>query len=71
MTASIMHRLGVLTSTQSHPIVRWNQIFDGLAAGVEITNNATVMLEENQIFNNRFGGLCLVSGVQPIDTGKY
>jgi F-box protein 11 len=70
MTASIMHRLGVLTSTQSYPIVRWSQIFDGLAAAVEISNNATVMVEENQIFNNRFGGLCLASGVQPIDTGK-
>ena len=31
---------GVLISTQSHPILRRNRIFDGLAAGIEITNNA-------------------------------
>jgi F-box protein 11 len=46
--------------------LRRNRIFDGLAAGVEITNNATATLDSNQIFNNRFGGLCLASGVQPI-----
>lgn len=61
---------GVLISTQSHPILRRNRIFDGLAAGVEITNNATATLEDNQIFNNRFGGLCLASGVQPITRRK-
>lgn len=62
---------GVLISTQSHPILRRNRIFDGLAAGVEITNNATATLEDNQIFNNRFGGLCLASGVQPITRRKF
>ncbi|KAG9346296.1 hypothetical protein JZ751_008121 [Albula glossodonta] len=38
---------GVLISTNSHPI----------------TNHATATLEGNQIFNNRFGGLFLASGV--------
>ena len=66
---------GVLISTQSHPtqshpILRHNRIFDGLAAGIEITNNATATLEFNQIFNNRFGGLCLASGVNPIQRSK-
>lgn len=61
----------MLISTQSQPILRRNRIFDGLAAGVEITNNATATLEFNQIFNNRFGGLCLASGVQPTTRGKY
>ncbi|KAK4310569.1 hypothetical protein Pmani_017871 [Petrolisthes manimaculis] len=66
---------GVLISTQSHPTqshpnLRRNQIFDGLAAGIEITNNATATLEHNQIFNNRFGGLCLASGVNPIQRGN-
>lgn len=66
---------GVLISTQSHPTqshpnLRRNQIFDGLAAGIEITNNATATLEHNQIFNNRFGGLCLASGVNPIQRGE-
>jgi len=51
--------------------LRRNRIFDGLAAGVEITNNATATLDSNQIFNNRFGGLCLASGVQPIVRCKY
>lgn len=60
----------MLISTQSHPVLRRNRIFDGLAAGVEITNNATATLEFNQIFNNRFGGLCLASGVQPTTRGK-
>mgnify|MGYP004593273679 FL=1 len=59
----------MLISTQSHPVLRRNRIFDGLAAGVEITNNATATLEFNQIFNNRFGGLCLASGVQPTTRG--
>jgi len=40
-------------------------VFDGQAAGVEITNGATATLESNKIFNNRFGGLCLASGVTP------
>lgn len=60
----------MLISTQSHPVLKRNRIFDGLAAGVEITNNATATLEFNQIFHNRFGGLCLASGVQPTIRGK-
>lgn len=38
---------------------------------MEITNNATATLEQNQIFNNRFGGLCLASGVNPTLTGIH
>ena len=34
-----------------------------LYLGIEITNHATATLEGNQIFNNRFGGLFLASGV--------
>ena len=55
-----------MISTQSHPVLSRNRIFDGLAAGVEITNNASATLNHNQIFNNRFGGLCLASGVKPV-----
>lgn len=36
----------------------WNSL-----PGIEITNHATATLEANQIFNNRFGGLFLASGV--------
>lgn len=44
-------------------MLRRNRIFDGNVVGVEIINNVIVMLEGNKIFNNKFGGLCLVSGV--------
>ena len=54
-----------MVSTQSHPVLRRNRIFDGQAAGIEITNGATATLEGNKIFNNKFGGLCLASGVLP------
>ena len=55
----------MLISNQSNPTLRFNRVFDGQAAGVEITNGATATLESNKIFNNRFGGLCLASGVAP------
>jgi len=50
--------------------LRRNRIFDGQAAGVEITNNATANLDGNKVFNNKFGGLCLASGVKPVMKGK-
>lgn len=40
-----------------------NQILFLFDTGIEITNHATATLEGNQIFNNRFGGLFLASGV--------
>ena len=36
----LLHLAGVLISTFSFPVMRNNRIFDGGAAGVEITNNA-------------------------------
>lgn len=65
---------GVLISNQKHPskvhpYLKNNRIYDGLAAGIEITTNASATLESNQIFNNRFGGLCLASGVNPTQKG--
>lgn len=38
-------------------------LFINFTLGIEITNHATATLEGNQIFNNRFGGLFLASGV--------
>lgn len=38
-------------------------LFINFTSGIEITNHATATLEGNQIFNNRFGGLFLASGV--------
>jgi F-box protein 11 len=38
-------------------------LFVNFTLGIEITNHATATLEGNQIFNNRFGGLFLASGV--------
>lgn len=61
----------MLISTNSHPSLRRNRIFDGNAAGIEITNNATATLEGNKIFNNKFGGLCLASGVNPKQKGMW
>ncbi|KAL1403088.1 hypothetical protein pipiens_019522 [Culex pipiens pipiens] len=48
----------------------FNPELDGLAPSVEITNNVNATIEFNQIFNNKFGGLCLASGVQPITRGN-
>ena len=39
--------------------------------GIEITNHATATLEANQIFNNRFGGLFLASGVNVTMKGLF
>lgn len=60
----------MLISNQSNPTLRRNRIFDGQAAGIEITNNASATLEGNKVFSNKFGGLCLASGVKPILKGK-
>ncbi|EPY80327.1 f-box only protein 11 isoform 3 [Camelus ferus] len=63
---------GVWIKTDSNPTLRRNKIHDGRdggicifngGRGIEITNHATATLEGNQIFNNRFGGLFLASGV--------
>jgi len=59
-----------LISTSSNPTLRRNRIFDGQAAGVEITNNATAHLDGNKVFNNRFSGLSVASGVNPVMKGK-
>lgn len=56
---------GVLISSESNPTLRRNRVFDGRAAGVEITNGATATLEFNHIYNNKFGGLCLATDVNP------
>ena len=40
-------------------------------SGIEITNHATATLEGNQIFNNRFGGLFLASGVNVTMKGTH
>ncbi len=41
-------------------------MFEGKAAGVEITNGATASLEGNVVFGNKFGGLCLATEVRPL-----
>lgn len=55
----------MLISTASFPVLKRNRIFDGGAAGIEITNSAGGVLEENEVFNNRFDGICLATGVEP------
>jgi len=44
--------------------------FSFTSPGIEITNHATATLEGNQIFNNRFGGLFLASGVNVTMKGE-
>jgi len=55
-----------LISTESTPVLRRNRVFEGRAAGIEITNGATATLEQNEVFNNKFGGICSASGVRPV-----
>lgn len=45
--------------------------FSFSSPGIEITNHATATLEGNQIFNNRFGGLFLASGVNVTMKGNF
>ena len=52
-----------ISHPNSNPRLRRNRIYDGQAAGIEITNSATGTLEENRIFNNRFGGISLATGI--------
>jgi hypothetical protein len=51
----------VLISTESHPVLKRNRIYEGRAAGIEITNSATATLDANHIFHNKFGGKGLVN----------
>lgn len=53
----------LLTFLQKVYVYSLSVLYTFLLLGIEITNHATATLEGNQIFNNRFGGLFLASGV--------
>lgn len=53
----------MLISSGSQPILRHNRIFGGRAAGVEVTNFGSGIIENNEVFDNHFDGICLATGV--------
>ena len=56
---------GILISSASQPVLRKNKIFGGKAAGIEVTNGGGGVIEENEVFDNYFDGICLATGVNP------
>ena len=58
-------------------------MFGGRAAGIEVTNGGGGIIEENEVFDNHYDGICLATGVSPklrsesvdkiqsFDTSKY
>ena len=57
--------VGILISSASQPVLRKNKIFGGKAAGIEVTNGGGGVIEENEVFDNYFDGICLATGVNP------
>ncbi|CAH3153101.1 unnamed protein product, partial [Pocillopora meandrina] len=55
---------------QINPCIRRNKIWGGQNGGV-LTYNGGGVLEENEVFNNRFDGICLATGVEPKLRSKY
>ena len=62
---------GVLISSGSRPELRRNRVFGGKAAGIEVTNGGSGMIEENEVFDNQYDGICLATGVCPILKSKF
>ena len=40
-------------------------MFGGRAAGIEVTNGGGGIIEENEVFDNHYDGICLATGVNP------
>ena len=51
-------------------MLRKNRVFGGRAAGIEVTNNGGGVIEENEVFDNHFDGICLATGVNPALSGE-
>ena len=56
---------GVLISSGSKPQLTRNRVFGGRAAGIEVTNGGGGVIEENEVFDNHYDGICLATGVSP------
>lgn len=63
LQVGLLHSRTYLSNETNHGMTKVTNGFLYLCLGIEITNHATATLEGNQIFNNRFGGLFLASGV--------
>ena len=61
---------GILISSGSQPIIRRNRVFGSHAAGIEVTNGGGGEIHGNEIFDNRFEGICLATGVKPTVSGE-
>ena len=46
-------------------------MFSSQAAGIEVTNGGGGEIHGNEIFENRFEGICLATGVRPTVTGTF
>ena len=46
-------------------MLRKNRVFNGRAAGIEVTNGGGGVITENEVFDNHFDGICLATGVSP------
>ena len=46
-------------------------MFGGRAAGIEVTNGGGGVIEENEVFDNHFDGICLATGVNPMLKGQH
>ena len=60
---------GILISSGSQPTILCNRVFSSQAAGIEVTNGGGGQIHENEIFENRFEGICLATGVKPTVSG--
>jgi F-box protein 11 len=45
-------------------------VFGSHAAGIEVTNGGGGEIHDNEIFDNRFEGICLATGVKPTVSGN-
>ncbi|MDA8003092.1 MAG: right-handed parallel beta-helix repeat-containing protein [Alphaproteobacteria bacterium] len=67
--AAIAMATGVLVNG-SYPVLRRNKIFNGQSAGLEITNGGGGVYEDNEVFDNKAGGICVATGCTPSLVGN-
>ena len=46
-------------------------MFGGKAAGIEVTNGESGIIEDIEVFNNHYDGICLATGVSPRLKSEY
>ena len=55
----------VLLVNVSYPVLERYKIFNGQSAGLEIANGDVGVYEENEVFDNKAGGICVATGCTP------